>query len=369
MFEFWPEDFNWSWHLLRPIAAAVFAGGEFNECYRTAERIKLGDKESWHAEWRRTADHVKALGERAEAAGYVVTARGHYLRASNYYRWSEAFLDHEDRRRIPTYDECVRCFQRAGRWFVPPLEQVEIPYEGTSLPGYFYPGRGKPGQRVSAILYIAGADVLKEELYFMGGRGLVDRGFALLTADLPGQGTSLRHRKLHSRYDYEVPVGAALDYLQSRPEVDPDRVGVIGRSFAGYYSCRALAFDHRPKALVVFGAFYKVREETLTRNPRHWQWLVGARSLEEAREKYQQFTLEGVVGRVRCPMLVIHGERDHLVPVEHAHRTYAEATCPKELVIYKESEAGAVHCQYDSFPETIPLIADWLCDRLGHRQG
>lgn len=195
MFEFWRDDFNWSWHLLRPIEAAVLGGGEFNECYRTAERIKLGDTESWHTEWKRTADHVKGLGERAEAAGRVVTAREHYLRASNYYRWSEAFLDHEDPRRIPTYDDCVGCFQRAGRWFTPPLEQVEIPYEGTSLPGYFYPGRGKPGQRVPAVLYIAGADVLKEELYFMGGRAHIDRGFALLTADLPGQGTSLHVAK------------------------------------------------------------------------------------------------------------------------------------------------------------------------------
>lgn len=368
MFLYWPENFNWSWHLLRPIAASVFGGGEFNECYRTAERIKVGDGESWHTEWLRTADHARELGEQAEAAGHRVTAREHYLRACNYYRWSEAFLDHADPRRLPTYDRCVQSFQRAGRWFSPVLEQVEVPYETTSLPGYFYPGQGTRERRVPGILYIAGADVLKEELYFMGGRGVMDRGMALLTVDGPGQGTTLRHRKIPSRYDYEVPVGAALDYLQSRPEVDPERIAVIGRSFAGYYSCRALAFDHRPRALVVFGAFYKVEEATLTRNPRHWQWLVGAGSLDEARAKYQKFTLEGVVNRVRCPMLILHGENDHLVPVEHAHRTYAEATCPKELVIYGKNDAGSVHCQYDSFPETIPLMLDWLCDKLGHAQ-
>ena len=191
---------------------------------------------------------------------------------------------------------------------------------------------------------------------------------AMLTIDGPGQGTSLRHRNLHSRYDYEVPVGAALDFLQSRPEVDPDRIGVIGRSFAGYYSCRALAFDHRPKALVVFGAFYKVPEDIVARNPRYWQWLVGAATLEEAREKYKKFSLEGLVERIECPMLILHGEEDHLVPVEDAHRTYAEASCAKELVIYKTGERGSVHCQYDSFPETVPLMCDWLSEKLGHKQ-
>jgi len=368
MFLYWPDNFNWSWHLLRPIAASVYGGGEFNECYNTAQRMKVGDPESWHTEWLRTADHVRGLAERAEEAGHIVTAHDHYLRASNYYRWSEAFLDHADPRRLPTYDRCVACFQKAGRWFTPALESVEVPYENTSLPGYFYPGRGTATNKVPGILYVPGADVLKEELYFMGGRGIIDRGMALLTMDGPGQGASLRHRKIYSRYDFEVPTKAALDYLQSRPEVDPDRIAVIGRSFAGYLATRGVAFDRRPKALVVFGAFYKVEEDTLARSPRHWQWLVGASSIEEARTTYSKYTLQGVVDKVTCPMLILHGEYDHLVPVEHAHRTYAEATCPKELVIYKTGEPGSVHCQYDSFPETMPRMFDWLGDKLGHRQ-
>jgi len=96
MFLYWPDTFNWSWHLLRPIAASVYGGGEFNECYNTAQRIKANDPESWHTEWLRTADHVRELARRAEEAGHIVTAHDHYLRASNYYRWSEAFLDHAD---------------------------------------------------------------------------------------------------------------------------------------------------------------------------------------------------------------------------------------------------------------------------------
>ena len=368
MFRYWPENFDWSWNLLRPIAAGVYGGGEFNECYRTAERITAGDKESWHTEWHRTAEHVRRLAEAAEAAGHPTSAHDHNLRASIYYRWAEAFLDHADPRRLPTYDLCVSCFQRAGTRFPTPLQAVEVPYEGTSLPAYFYPGQGTPDRKVAAVIYIPGADVLKEELYFMGGRGIVDRGMALFTMDGPGQGASLRHRGIRGRYDYEAALTAAIDYLQSRPEVDPDRIGVIGRSFAGYYSCRALAFEHRPKALVVFGAFYAVQDKMLNGDPRHWQWMIGASSPEEARATYAKFTLEGVVDRIRCPMLMVHGEDDHLVPVEHAHRAFAEATCPKELVIYRSGEPGSVHCAYDSFPQTMPMMFDWMADQLGHRE-
>ena len=160
----------------------------------------------------------------------------------------------------------------------------------------------------------------------------------------------------------------ALDQLDPMGTEDAERIAVIGRSFAGYYSCRALAFEHRPKALVVFGAFYSVPETTVPSDPRHWLWMAGASTIEEAQAKYRQFTLEGLVGRISCPMLIVHGEDDHLVPVGQAHRVFAEATCPKELVIYKSGQMGSVHCAYDSFPETMPKMFDWLADQLGHKQ-
>lgn len=369
MFKYWPDSFDLSWHLLRPIAAAIYGGGEFNECFRTAERIKPGDNESWHREWYATAEHVHGLAKAAEQAGHITSAHDHFLRACTYYRWAEAFLTETDPRQIPTYDRVVECFTAAGRWFPRPLESVEIPYEnGKSLPAYFYPGRGTPERKVPGILYIAGADVLKEELYFMGGRGVTDPGMALLTVDGPGQGATIRHNGIRTRYDFEVPVRAMIDYLVSRPEVDPERIAVIGRSFAGYLSCRALAFEHRPKALVVFGAFYEITKGKIASNPTRWLGLSGTASEEAAWEVLKRFTLKGVVDKIKCPMMIVHGEDDHLVPVEHAHRTYNEATCPKELVIYKRDQPGSVHCAYDSFPETMPLMFDWLADKLQYRE-
>lgn len=366
MFTLWPEDHDWSWHLIRPIAEAIYGGGEFNEIYRAAERMKPGDAEGWYREWSRLAQQIEAMGKEAEGAGHGVTARDHYLRACNYYRWAEFFLLPEDPRRLPTYDGCVRCFRAAGRYLTPPLEQVEVPYEGTTLPGYFYPAMNAPAGRQPGILYVAGADVLKEELYFLGGRAAIERGMALLVVDGPGQGETLRYRGLPSRFDYERPVGAALDYLQKRHEVDPNRIALIGRSFGGYYACRAAAFERRLRGCAIFGALYDGGDLFDTYPPirNQLRWLTGARDLADARERLKAFTLNGVVEKISCPLLVLHGEDDHLVPAWHAQRTYDEARTEKRLVLYKRGEPGAIHCSYDGFPYTIPTLFDWLADRL-----
>jgi dienelactone hydrolase len=366
MFTYWPEDWDASWHLLRPIAEAIYGGGEFNEIVRAAERMKPRDHEDWFREWTRLANEVQQLAEDAERRGHQVTARDHYLRGSNYYRWAEFFLSPEDQRRLPTYDRCVACFRSAGRYFSPPLEQVEIPYEGTSLPGYFYPPLNSPRTRAGGLLYVAGADVLKEELYFLGGKAAIERGMALLVMDGPGQGETLRYRGLASRSDYEKPVGAALDYLQQRPEVDGERIALIGRSFGGYYAARAAAFEQRLRGCAIFGALYDGVDVFDNYPPLRMQfrWLTGAKDVEDARERLKAFNLSGVVQKISCPLLVVHGEDDHLVPAWHARRVFDEAQSEKRLVLYGPGEPGSVHCSYDGFPTTIPTIFDWLYDRL-----
>lgn len=368
MFKFWPENNDWSWHLLRTIAEANYGGGEAQECLRTAARIQVGDPESWHIEWKALADRMAGLGEEALAEGRTVTGRDHLLRACNYYRWAEFFLPADDPRRLPTYRRCIDAFRQAGPHLDPPFERVEVPYEGTTLQGYFYPAKGASGENPSpGALYVAGADVLKEELYFLAGKSLIERGFSLLVMDGPGQGETLRFQKIVSRPDYEVPVGAALDFLAARPEVDADRLGLVGRSFGGYYATRAAAFEKRVKGLVVFGALFaagELYEDYPTIRPQ-LQWLTGSASAEETRERLREFSLESVIGKVGCPVLVIHGEGDHLTPASHARRTFDGLTVEdKKLILYGKDEPGSVHCQYNSFPTTIPYFCDWLLERV-----
>jgi fermentation-respiration switch protein FrsA (DUF1100 family) len=74
--------------------------------------------------------------------------------------------------------------------------------------------------------------------------------------------------------------------------------------------------------------------------------------------------LKGVVENISCPLLVVHGKDDHLVPAWHAQRTHDEARTDKRLILYERGAPGAIHCSYDGFPYTIPALLDWLGDHV-----
>ena len=78
--------------------------------------------------------------------------------------------------------------------------------------------------------------------------------------DGPGQGGTLRRQKIPNRYDYEVPVGRIIDYLETRADVDLGRIAVCGSSLGGYYAARAASLEHRLAAAISHGAVWSVNE-------------------------------------------------------------------------------------------------------------
>ncbi|WP_227377231.1 alpha/beta hydrolase [Haladaptatus halobius] len=131
MFEEWTQ---------RALLYSVYGGADFGECLTTAERITDGDRESWYEEWVKTGDRVSAIADDSKRGGHAVSAREAYLRASNYYRTAYPFLygTPTDQRLIETFEKETDAFEHAAALFDPRVEPVEIPYEDTTLPGYFY---------------------------------------------------------------------------------------------------------------------------------------------------------------------------------------------------------------------------------------
>ena len=91
-------------------------------------------------------------------------------------------------------------------------------------------------------------------------------------------------------------MAAAFDVLAARPEVDEDRLGLIGRSFGGYYATRAAAFEKRVKGLVVFGALFEAVDlyDDYPTIRFQLQWLTGGTSPEETRERLKNFSLKSM---------------------------------------------------------------------------
>jgi dienelactone hydrolase len=359
---------GWSYQMIRLISEAHYGGGQFSEAHEAARRIRYGDDESWLAEWTRMGERLAGMAADAEQKGHYLTARDRYFRASNYYRTGEFFLPPNHTRKLQTYDRGVECFQKGGRYVRPPLERVRVPYEGTTLPGYFVPARNARPGPTPAVIFFGGADSTAEELYF-ATVGMVDRGLAMLIVDGPGQGGALRHGKIYSRPDWEVPAGAAFDWLAKRPEVDPKRIAIMALSFGGYHSARAAAFEHRFAAAVVWGAHYDLHEFWSKRPDNHplavqWQWLLGVEGMPAARERMKAFNLRGVIEKIACPTLVVMGEEDGEYRLALGRRMYSELRAPRAFKLFTSEETGAAHCQMDNLTLVNEYIGDWLNDVL-----
>lgn len=126
----------------------------------------------------------------------------------------------------------------------------------------------------------------------------------------------------------------ALDYVLSRADVDPDRVASVGCSFGGYRTLRAAALDPRFRVCLAWGALHSILLPTPPADgkpsgapsglngpdPRTMFWLMGASSLRDLFDRLAKFSLQNVLHKFKCHLLVFHGAADMQVPVAQAHR-------------------------------------------------
>ena len=358
----WPEYPWMSYQFRRQLGETQEGGGAISECFQAASRMVPGDEESWHREWLRVADRNRERGDEAEAAGNVFTARNCWMRAVDYYRSAEFWLAGDDPRRLETFTRCEECCQKAGKYSVPPVETVQIPFVRAP-----YRIEKQP-----VLIAFGGLDSFKEELFFMVERAARQRGISCLLVDGPGQGGTLRREKINSRYDYEVPVGYCIDYLETRDDVDTSRIAISGTSLGGYYAARAGSFEHRLAAVISHGAIWSVNELWGGLGEEHGlaghiKWVFGAETMDEALEKGKDFELEGVLGGMQCPYLIIHGGHD-VLGVQQATKVYEHAKengVDVTLRVLSEEETGAEHCQHDNPTIGEEHMFDWLAGRFG----
>jgi dienelactone hydrolase len=358
---------------------AHWGGSNLSEMHQVGERLshKVGDDDAWFAEWRKAGDKVKALADEEDRASHRLTAAEAYLRACCYYQMGERFRLPKDEAALGVYRDSVDCFRRyAERIDAPRIEPVEVPFEGGFLPAYFVHAATDQSGPGPAMVFFDGLDISKELQFCLGVNELARRGIACLIVDGPGNGESIRFRGLPLRHDYEVAGTAAYEYLAGRADVATDRIGVMAISLGGYYAPRCASKEPRFAACVAWGAIWdyhatwKRRVEaayqtSLSVAGDHIAWVLGVESVDEAIRKLVDFKHDGVVGDLKCPLLITHGEGDAQIPVEDARRLYEAAGSPeKTLRVFSREEGGAQHCQIDYSIRGVTYIADWLQSNL-----
>ncbi|MGY1809327.1 alpha/beta hydrolase family protein [Blastococcus sp. SYSU D00669] len=382
MFEYFPTG-PYTYNL--SVVATLNSGGLIDEVDRACRPIReaaAGGEDAgtpaFLAAWTKLTDQLVGQAEEAEKAGHTRTAGQLYFRASNYLAQAERMLAHSDPDRIPTYKRLLELAQKAFDTHSPSVTRVAIPYEGTTLPAYFSAAPGDGPKPV--VVLVNGLDSTKEHMYSSDHwQELAARGISCLMLDQPGTGEALRLQGLTARIDTEVWAGAAVDYLETRDDVDAGRIGIVGWSLGGYYSPRAAAFEKRLALCVAWGANHdwgavqrRRREREGERPvPHYWEhvlWVWGQEGDENHLDAFLEFAdgvhLDGVVEKITVPFLIAHGANDRQIPLEYAHRSYEQAVnSPKrELRVFTPEEGATEHIGLDHLPYVSTFIADWVAD-------
>lgn len=316
--------------------------------------------DDWCAAWSRRAAEHEALGRQALAEGYRRSGAAHYTRAALCYHFGKFMFVHRLDEMRRAHEKVVECRNLALPHLDPPGERVAMPYAGgRTLYGILRKPHGIA--RPPVVVMCMGLDSTKEEVDVYEDIFLA-RGMATLAFDGPGQGEA--EYDLPIRGDYEAVVGAVVDYVEGRADLDAGRVGLWGVSLGGYYAARAAAFEKRAKACVSLSGPYSWVEVFDGRNElsrEAFRVRSHCETMEAARENAKTLTLKGAAPNITCPIYIVAGEFDRLTPPENARRIADEVSGPCELLVVKGGNHVANNRRYAYQTQT----ADWMAGRLG----
>jgi Esterase FrsA-like len=376
------DDTSFDGQLQRSVGMADSGVANVGECLAIAEQIEPGSRDSWLSAWSGFATRLTMRGDEALSAGHPVSARGAYLRAAEYYR--QAFFFHREDLDAPelrdSYGAAVRAFRAALELLDRPARVISDPY-----PGYLFLPDDGPGP-FPALLHLGGYDGTAEELFASVHHALA-RGYAFAALDGPGQGAMLYERRVPLRPDWENVVPQMFDAVAAEPEVDVERIVLVGRSFGGYLAPRGAAGEQRLAAMVadpgqfdmgaaLVGKLGPLAErledpaadpqfDAMLDDPALWA-LFAPRMTTHGVSKVREYCLDlarytnaETVGRVSCPSFVTDNETD-LVSTGQGKVLFEHLDCPKEFRLFKKEEGAEGHCEGMAPVVFWDAAFDWL---------
>ncbi len=275
------------------------------------------DPELWAKEWSRVAKPYEEQGAKLEQAGRFTEAREAYLQAYTYYATGRYPTPHTPDK-VECYRKSLELYERAGKFFEPPLERIEIPFNEKPIPIYLRVP--KDNEKHPIVINFGGIDSFKAESYEYD-EGLQRAEIASCAVDMPGVGEA----PIKASPTADSLFSAVIDYLQKRPDVDPKRIGILGRSFGGYWAAKmAYVEPERLRASVVWGGgvHYFFQEDWLRESTNAHSYLMdhdiarcrlfGVSNLDELVKPWAVLSLkeQGWLDKPSCPMLIVNGKND-----------------------------------------------------------
>jgi dienelactone hydrolase len=396
-------DGDFEYQFLIALGQTYERAADVGECFAAAAAIPNGDYDAWFDTFYGLAERIRGEAE-ISATGHGASAREAYLRAATYYGQAGFFADatRDPSRFGPTWEAHRAAFDAFAALLDPPAAPVEIPYEGTTLPGYALTvdtsGRPRPW-----LIMNNGSDGTAADMWAQGAAAALRRGYNALIFDGPGQGAALFRQGLHFRPDWEKVITPVVDWLLTRPDVDPDRIAIMGISQGGYWVPRAVAFEHRIAAAIAdpgvvdvatvlnqfippdaLQALLSASGDELKQIAAEIDQAVAAEAAKEPRLAFllafrlrpygttsypevlrlaSEYTLRGVVDQIRCPVLIADPEGEQFWPGQ-SQELYDLLPGPKTLAQFTAAEGADLHCEPKALGLRAQRFFDWLDDVL-----
>jgi len=272
------------------------------------------------------------------------------------------------------------------------IEVIAIPFEKTTLQGYFLREGSEPRR---TLIVNGGYDSTAEECYLFSGRAALRRGFNCLLFDGPGQASALIQQGMHLRPDWEVVITSVVDYLLTRHDVDPSRIALLGVSLGGYLAPRAVSREHRISACVVDPGQFDLGAAARSRVPflgdhkfselnpvlrflldtilkrvaahptkgwslRRGMHVHGVSTPPAYIDSMRDYTLEGLAKDIKCPTLVCHAESD--IISRQSKQLFDVLTCRKDYIVFTAQDGADEHCECGARSLFNARAFDWLDD-------
>ena len=298
-------------------------------------RLNSLDRDDWAAVWIPFGDRYMAQAKSLESARNP-SAKDLYLRAYVYYKLAHYPTDNSPKKK-EAYQKGIDAFLSYARYLTPRVEVVRIPFEGKEIVGYLrLPEKPRPAPLVYLVTAL---DSRKEEWAVRNGLYL-DQGIGIFVTDMPGTGQA----PIKADPTAERMLSRALDYLQTRPEIDSKRIGFYGGSWSGYWAAKMAILERdRLRAVVAQGVgvhnyFQPEWQRTALGTPEYLMDLFAARALVYAVSTLDDFLAFGpkmslialgLIDKPSAPTLLINGEHDSQVPIEDLHLLLRHGS-PKE---------------------------------------
>ncbi len=350
-------------------------GLDIGQAFYIASQITDGEPDSWVKAFSVYGDAMNAQAAAWRAHGWTRAGGEARLKAFAAYRSAWQFAGPGD-----VFASLVRkhktAFAAAMTELALPATPFSAPYADKKLPGVFFQN---PISDAPVVLVIGGADTCFEDLFLTIGRNLLDRGYSVALADLPGQGIT-QADGLHWEWEAEKPIAAVLDVLIDRFSAKPGRIALIGLSLGGYFVARAAGHDARLATVIASTPFPSPAQlfelsvaaamksgsgpaaaptQAALRSWRTTFWKAGAKTPQELVERTSKMVADPAL--VTLPFLSILGSGDSPVFAAQArdwHRDIRSAR--KEFVLLDAATGADGHVQVNNRLRLTQEAVGWM---------